>query len=382
MKKIIKLIKVLLAILIVLVISSCSSEPNIKGKHLITIEPHTTSNKLFYTGSIQPLSTVVVASPADGVVIDMPFQYGEEVKTNQLLFKLSSTKFLNDYKTALMQYIKAKSDLNTNKTLLSEAEFLHKNLLISDDDFKMKQSNFYSAQLAFIQAKDALDILIQQLDIKEINLNKLSIADVDKINQAMHLQKPLENLRVLSPANGIILSATKNSEETKKISEGDVVKQGDVLAIIGDMNGISVHIKVNELTINQLKPGQRVLVTGIAFPDEKLEGKIKRVDRQGESSGNGLPNFPVEIVVPTLSQVQQNKIHVGMSAKVEIQVDEEAKIFIPINAVKENHNETFATLFDAKKGIHEVPIKTGKTTIDSVAILAGLKAGDKIVVPD
>ncbi len=116
----------------------------------MTVTAKAFSNTLFYSGTIQPLKTVVIPSPVDGVVIEMPFQYGESVKAGQLLFMISSTKFLADYKAALMQYIKAKSEFNNNQTLLSEAKFLHKNELISDDDFKMKQSNYYAASIGFI----------------------------------------------------------------------------------------------------------------------------------------------------------------------------------------------------------------------------------------
>lgn len=365
-----------------IMLSACSNEPNIPGNHLVKIEAQSTSDKLFYTGTIKPIKTLVIPSPADGVVVEMPVQYGEVVKPGQLLFLISSAKFLSDYKSALLQYIKAKSDLNNSQTQLSESEFLHKNLLISDDDFKSKQSNFYTSRLALMQAKDALDILLKQLDIKNVNIDQISIADIEKINDAMHLQKASDNLRILSPVSGVLLSPIKGEEETKKLIKGDVVKQGDVLAIIGDMNGLSVHIKVNELTINQIKTGQKVEITGIAFPTEILKGRIERVDRQGDIN-NGLPSFGVEIVIPTLTKPQQEQIHVGMSAKIEINLNDEKKILVPIAAIKENAGMTYARVYDETSGkINEVLVKTGKTNIDSVTILSGLKAGDQIVVPD
>lgn len=354
-----------------------------KDSQIVNVESRSFSNTLFYSGTIQPLKIVVVPSAADGAVVEMPFQYGEPVKAGQLLFMISSAKFLADYKTALMQYIKAKSEFNNHQTLLSEGKFLHKNQLISDDDFKMKQSNYYAAQLALLQAKDALEILLRQLDIKNINLYKLTIADVDKITQAMHLQMSSENLRILSPSNGIILAASKNDDENKKTLKGDVVKQGDVLAVIGDMSGVSVRIKVNELSVNQLKPGLKVKITGVAFPDEILQGEIKRVDRQGESMGGSLPMFNVEVSVPHLTEAQQKIIHAGMSAKVEIDIQQKSQMMIPIMAVHEKNGEAFVRAYDAKtKKIHEVVIKTGITTMDSVVVLAGLKQGDKIVLPN
>lgn len=380
MRKMILMVNLLMCSLL---FSACSREPTLKNAHYETIEPKSQSSTLYYSGSIQPIRSLVIPSPVEGVVVDMPIQYGDAVEPGKLLFMLSSAKFLTDYKTALMTYIKAKSDFDTSKVQLSEGEFLHKNLLISDDDFKLKQSNYYSNRLVLLQAKDALEVLLQQMDIKGIDLYKLTIADVDKINNAMHLESKSEKLRILSPSNGVLLGPVKSDDDSKKVAKGDVVKQGDVLAVIGDMSGISVRIKVNELTVNLLRVGQKVQVTGIAFPEDVLAGNISRVDRQAESAGSGIPSFVVEVSVPKLTKKQQEAIHVGMSAKVEISLNDDARVMIPINAIIEKNGAAFVQRYDKSSGkLNEVLVRTGKSTPDSVAILSGLQAGDKIVVPD
>lgn len=364
-------------------LAACSREPKIENGHLQQVQPQSLSSTLFYSGTVQPIKSLVIPSPVEGVVVDMPLQYGEEVEPGKLLFMLSSAKFLTDYKAALMQYIKTKSDFDTSKVQLSEGEFLHKNQLISDDDFKIKQANYYSSRLMLLQAKDALEVLLQQLDIQGIDLYNLSISDIDKINQAMHLQKKSENLRILSPAHGVLLGPIKSEDDSKKIGKGDVVKQGDVLAIIGDMNGISVRIKVNELTVNQIHVGQKVTVTGIAFPDYILEGNINRVDRQAESASGGIPSFSVLVTVPKLTKEQQTAIHVGMSAKVEINLNDDARMMVPVNAITERHGASYVQRLDKETSkLSEVLVQTGKTTPDAVAILSGLKPGDRIVVPN
>ena len=375
--------RIILLTLLMSGFASCSREPAIKDGHMETITPRSVSSALYYSGSIQPVRSLVLTSPVDGVVVEMPKQYGEAVESGNLVFMLSSAKFLSDYKSALMQYIKAKSDFNTSKVQLGEGEFLHKNLLISDDDFKMKQASYYSNRLVLLQAKDALENLLQQMDIKDIDLYKLSISDIDKIDKAMHLQKKSENLRILAPAVGVLLAPSKNEDDSKKVLKGDTVKQGDVLAVIGDMRGVSVRIKVNELTVNQLNIGQKVTVTGIAFPDDILDGVISRVDRQAESSGSGIPSFTVEVAVPKLTEKQQSVIHVGMSAKVEINLSDDARIMVPVKAVFEKKGASYVQAYDAQSGtLKDVLVRTGKSTPDAVTVLSGLNAGDKIVVPD
>lgn len=361
---------------------SCSRGTEEKNQILYTVQPKSHASILSYSGIIQPLKTIVISSPAEGAVVDLSFQYGEAVKKGQLLYQLSSTKFISDYKNALMQYLKSKSDFNLGQTQLSEAEFLHKNLLISDDDFSMKKSNYYSSRLSLLQARDVLQSLMQQLDVKKVDLEKLTIADFDKITQALHLQMNADNLQIISPADGVILAPAKGEEGNKKIQKGDAIKQGDALALIGDLSGLSITIRVNELVVNHLHPDQAVMVSGVAFPGMQLAGVIRRIDRQGEPSSSGLPNFTVEVIVPTLTAEEQKHIYVGMTAKVDIKEDEKSELMIPINAVTEKAGDAWVTVHDPKKNRNiDRLIHPGSTTQDSVVVLAGLRSGERIVIP-
>ena len=91
---------------------ACSNESQTNHTpNVISVEKKAAQHLLFYSGIIQPIKSVIVTSPADGVVIEMPFQYGDLAKSGQLLFTLSSTKFLADYRSALTQFIKAKNGI-------------------------------------------------------------------------------------------------------------------------------------------------------------------------------------------------------------------------------------------------------------------------------
>lgn len=380
--------KIIIFIFLLMSLCACSNSHNAKNTNkneIITVASHPFATTLYYSGTVQPLKAVVVTSPAEGVIEDMAFHYGDTVKPQQLLFTISSNKFESDYKSALMQYIKAKTDFENASTQLREGEFLHKNLLISDDDFKAKQTNFYNAQLMLLQARDTLATLLKQLDMPGLNLYALTIADIDKITQALHIQSDSQKIRITSPAAGVILLPTKNDSGdngVKKISRGEQVKQGDVLAMIGDVSGLTIHINVNEFNINQIHIGQTVKVTGAAFPDFVLEGEIAGLDRQGQPSQGGMPIFPVEVIVPTLTPQQQAVIHMGMNAKVEIAIEGTPEVTVPIAAVFEKSGVPYVRVQNEKNGkIQEIAVKTGQTTLDSVVIKANLKTGDKVVVP-
>ncbi len=377
--------KLLIVFFFIGVLLACSHhEKKSTQMNIVTVTSDTVSTPLYYAGIIQPLKSMVITSPSEGVIEDTYFHYGDFVKKGQLLFSINSEKFQTDYKAALMQYIKSKNEFNTNKSQLSEGVFLHKNQLISDDDFKMRQTNFYNAQLSLLQAKDVLSRLLKQLNIKEYNLYSLKISDIDKITNALHMQSNSEKLQLFSPADGVaLLSVKSDNSSDKKFEKGEAVKQGDVLALIGDAHGFSVRISVNEFDINQLKVGQAVKVTGAAFPDFTLKGFVSSVDHQAQVNQNGIPNFSAEVQVSNLTSQQLAVIHIGMSAKVEINIQEASQIMVPLAGVTEKNGIAYVQLQDSQgKKVRDIEVKTGKTTADSIVILSNLKVGDKIVVPN
>jgi HlyD family secretion protein len=367
------------------VMSGCGNKEKNSASNkeeIITVTQKPLTTHLFYAGTVQPFKSIVVTTPAEGVVEDVAFHYGDVVKAQQPLFIIASDKFQTDYKNALMQYVKAKTDFTNNESLFKEAEFLHKNELISDDDYKGRKTNYFTAQLGLIQAKDALITMMKELDIKGFNFEELEVTNIDKISALLHQQENSKKIHIVSPTAGVVLLAAKeNNDMSVKINKGSQVKQGDMLAMIGDISGLSIRITVNEFNINQLKVGQKVQVSGTAFPQFILEGRISGIDRQAEIAQGNVPAFAVEIVVPQLTLEQQAVIHVGMSAKVQVDIKSLPVISVPFAAVYLKNNEPYIKMQDRNNHkIIEIPVKTGLTTENEIVIESPLKAGDKIVV--
>jgi hypothetical protein len=103
---------------------------------------------------------------------------------------------------------------------------------------------------------------------------------------------------------------------------------------------------------------------------------------QGGGGGEGgLGNFLVQVQVPNVPPEQQQVIHVGMSANIEFDIPQESEIYLPIKAVHQVNGKRYVTVIDASGKKREAPVMTGKTTLTEVAIISGIKQGDRIVVP-
>jgi len=380
--------KILLLILIISIaaISACkkTTDAATSKQQIVTAKLQKTTTDLYYIGTIRPLQVHAVTSPADGTVESINFQYGHPVVKGQVLAKISSSKLEKDYRTALTSFLKAK-----NAYVQAQASFvgttqLWKSGIVDDESYNKEKSTLETSQLSYLNAKQDLEQAAENTPGVKRVAKGLSLEDIAAVKKI--LEKDIEHLTIKAPLSGIALFPEKTSDSTsgKQVHTGSQVKQGQILVTIGNLTGISVMINVDEVSINRIKVEQKVVVTSPALPELVLNGYVKTVAAQAKVSenGGGGVTFAVQIVVPRLTPDERKIIHVGMNAKVELQIQDRPMIYVPIKAVKEQKGQTVVTILDQDGKQKVVPVQTGRTTQTEVAIISGLKPGDKVVVHD
>lgn len=378
-KQLTYLLVFLIALISILSLTACHKKQQKKTTRIITVMPQASENVLHYSGTIDALTRYPITAPEDGVIAKMNFQYGDILKRDQMLYVVQSDKQQKDFQEALTEFIKAKQTLDTSRAKNQSTQQLFKEGIVSRDERDDTQIKYYSDELAFFQSKDKFDSLLALHQITDFP--QLSIADVKTINKLLNsYKKKIERVSLYANAGGIAL--LPKSDKKSEVIEGAAVKQGAVLLYIGDIEGLSVEIEVNEVNINQLKEGQKVSVTSDVLPNVTLSGYISHINTQALSSGGGNPIFAVTVVVPKITETQRKMIHIGMSADVSIELKHKPQILVPVNAVLRERGQTSVRVMDKDGTIKNVPVTTGSTTEDSVVILSGLKSGDKIVVPN
>lgn len=354
--------------------------------HVIPVTFSNVESELSYPGIIEPVTLSSITSPADGSINQILFLYGGSVHKGDTLFHIDSEKLRSDYAAALIQYVKAKSSATIKEIQLNREKLLYKNKLISDDDFKSKKTEFYNSQLELAQAKTSLENLLKYMDISKNVWMNLTIEDIGKLKGIIQSDYLSQKIKIVSPASGVIwrpIKTDNESGESKSVSSLEQIKSGEILAIVADPNRFVIPLNINELDIRQIKKDQPVRITGVAFQDIHLTGKISKIIRQGEPHQGGITTFPVEVLIDHLSPRQQSMIRPGMSVKVIISISEGEKLLVPIKAVLQKNNGFFVRMMDNKTGVaHDAPVRPGKTLSDSVVIESGLSEGDKIVISD
>ena len=139
---------------------------------------------------------------------------------------------------------------------------------------------------------------------------------------------------------------------------------------------------VSEVSVDRIKPGYKVSVTGDGFPGLTLHGYVQSVASQANQNNNdsSQSQFDVLVNIPQVSALDRKTIRVGMTAHVDISIPNTMQLYVPISAVITHNGKTYVNKVENNK-ITMVPVVTGETSVDSVVIIKGLKKGDKISIP-
>ncbi len=383
----------------VLFLSSCKNKKNNptrskqQSQHLtvITATKRESVSRLYYKATLAPLKNTSVLSPVNGSVKKIFFQYGGSVKNKQKLVSISSAQLADKYRQTVTKYLQSKDIYETAVQNNAGNEALYKAGAISTSAYRTSKSQFENNTLSYYQAKYDLEKILRKAHISPKTIEQLTINDTTQVNHI--LQRHFSNLIVRANANGVALFPVNNQnntshEKTNKLEAGTTVKEDQLLLSIGDLSGFSTAINVSEVNINKIKTGLNAIVTGDAFPGIKLRGKVTSVARQANPSQGGglgasLSMFNIIVQIPSITLQQRRIIHVGMTAKVQLNVQNDAHIILPIKAITQQGPISLVTIIDPKTGKQQtIPVTTGETTLRNVQILSGIKSGDKVILHD
>ncbi|MCP2521126.1 efflux RND transporter periplasmic adaptor subunit, partial [SCandidatus Aminicenantes bacterium Aminicenantia_JdfR_composite] len=217
------------------------------------------------------------------------------VKKGQVIAELEQSLFITrvhqseaNYKSAKAEVEKAKVRLNNAKKALDRAMRLYEKSLISKEEKEKAEETYYSA-LADLQSAEArLEQAKAQLESAKVDL---------------------EHTIITSPIDGIVISRNVNVGQTVAASF-----QAPVLfRIAEDLTRMYLTCHVDEADIGRVKPGQRVIFTVDAFPEEKFEGKVIQVRYNPQTIQN-------VVTYDTIVEVRNNelKLRPGMTATISI----------------------------------------------------------------
>lgn len=362
-------------------LQSCGSQVEQKKNSAQTyvVQPEAVHKSLFFTGTIQPLRESTLTSPMDAVVETMHYHYGQQVKKGDVVITLNSNELQKQYNDTLTEYLKAKDNFTVTQAKFNGTQDLWNAGLISKNNYLSEKSSLATAKVSLIQASRKLTEMLEKMDDGNTqHLSELTIAEFDKVRQALTSQHNLIHLK--APSDGVLLYPPKTADDKSgKLTVGSTVKSGQVIALVGDLTGVSVEIDIPEIDIDKVRAGMQAKITGVALGHQVLKGELIAVNAQASSTAGGtLPSFSAVVEVKEMDEAQRAWVKVGMSAAIEIAMTNDEQLLVPIAAVKQEKGKSIVKL-QVENGKSETRVvTTGAALADKVVVASGLKAGDVV----
>jgi len=317
------------------------------------------------SGYVTPQRRATVAAKITGRVTGVFFEEGMHVHAGFVLATLDDS----DLQKALAS---AKADRDATQANIADLQVQLKNASIG----------LHRAQellAAGVQTQEALDnATMTENSLKaKIDVAQQQVVAADaRIREA---QQAVDNCTIRAPFDGIIVSKDAQvGEMVSPVSAGGGFTRTGIATIV-DMDSNEIEVDVNENYIARVRPGQDVTAVLDAYPDWQIPCRVHMIiptaDRQKAT-------VKVRIKFKKLDP----RILPDMGVKVTF-MGEEPKdaaavapaIAIPQNALRDDGGQKIVYLVKDDR-VERRAVKVGVNRGSETEILAGLTAGDTIVV--
>ncbi len=214
------------------------------------------------TGNLKPTNSVDIGIEVSGTIKEIYVDFNDEVKVNQPMAKLDTTKLEN-------QVLSDKAAFQIAKANLKESQISIEN----------KKSRLERA-LKMQQESKGKYPSIEEMEVYKYEYDLANAAyDVSKARQEQSLynlrtsQENLQKATVMSSINGIVLNRNIEVGQTVAASMQTPI----LFTVARDLSNMELIVSIDEADIADIKEAQDVVFSVDAYGDEEFKGLIKQL---------------------------------------------------------------------------------------------------------
>ncbi|PKP63093.1 MAG: efflux RND transporter periplasmic adaptor subunit, partial [Alphaproteobacteria bacterium HGW-Alphaproteobacteria-9] len=177
--------------------------------------------------------------------------------------------------------------------------------------------------------------------------------------------KPQSVITITAPSSGAITMLA--------VRRGMSVVSGQTLAEITALNPVWLEAAVPESQAGDVSIGQTVRAALTAYPGEMFSGRITAILPSAQADSRTL-TVRAELPNPGL------RLRPGMFAQVTLSPEPRDALLIPAEAVIRTGRRNLVMLAQGKGGFLPAEIRIGREANGQIEVLAGLAAGEQVVV--
>lgn len=320
--------------------------------------------------------------------------------------KQKRSKLQSDYQLAAEDLLIAEQGLKWTKEL-ADKDFATSTEL-QQDEMKVKRSTVtqessLTAEQLFIlyefpkeaekllsDYEEAIRMLVRT---RKQAVSKLAQADAQlKASEARYelesqrqteLQEQIDNCAIKAQRVGLVVYGANEQRwgGDDQIKEGAMVRERQSIITIPDIKQMSVKVKVHESSIKKVRRGQKAKATLDAFPDNTLTGEVTKVAVLPDSERRWMsPDMKVYSVTVSIDGTHE-WLRPGMSAQVEILVNELPNVtYVPLLAVSEHEGRRVCYVANGLGTPERRAVETGDFSEEFIEIKSGLKVGESVLL--
>jgi RND family efflux transporter MFP subunit len=322
------------------------------------------------SGYVTARRRATVSSKITGKVIEVNVEEGMAVKEGQVLARLDDSTSRAALALAQAQRDAAQKAVRENEVRLDQAKLsltrftqLTKDGFATQSDLDGARADVDSTEARIIQLKQLVNVGERQIELQ---------------------QTDLDNATIRAPFSGIAISKdAQPGEMVSPVSAGGGFTRTGICTIV-DMHSLEIEVNVNESYIGRVTPGQDVSAVLDAYPDWQIPARVITIvptaDRQKATvlvrigfkklDPRILPDMGVKV---TFLRNDTDKSRAAAAANAQ------PVTLVPKAAIKVDGDVSVAFIIKGEV-VERRAVRVGGTDGDRVEVLAGLHAGDRVVL--
>jgi cobalt-zinc-cadmium efflux system membrane fusion protein len=295
-----------------------------------------------------------------GRIMTVGVKVGDEVTKGQVLARMQSHEVHDSraaYKKAVLELARVQALESQARRLRDRARRLFDLKAMSQQELENAESELRNAEAAVAHARNELER--ERVHLEEF----LEVPIEHEVHSTRHAE---DLIPIRAPEPGIVIE--------RKVAPGTVVSAGQEVFRITTPSSIWMTVNVNEADLSHLRPGQPVRVFVRAYPDRVFNGRVLRL---GEELDPTTRTLKVRVVVPNTRGMLKPEMYA--SAEIDRGAGSEV-LTVPDSAAQDLSGNRVVFVRMAPGRFAPRPIQTGRTVNGKTEVVAGLRAGDEVVV--
>ena len=341
------------------------------------------------TGVLKPVNIRWVSSQVSGRVEQAFVKAGANVTKGQILMQLSNPELHRELEKTRWDfeakkaenyaaYVALESQLVDLKNSVVQADYSYQasKLKLDAETQLYEQKNgtvsaldYQSSQLNVKQKKQSWQAQKQKVTKMQANLRATQTAQNARLglvkNNYQRVQDQVTSLAVKATTDGVVQQIS--------FALGEQVVIGGSVALIADQRSLYAELQVQEIMVSDITLGQRVVVD---TRTSEIIGEVIRID---PAVNAGM----VQVDVKLSSQLpNEARPDLTVDGSIEVSnIDETLYVKRPAFAPKNSKTSLYRLTVDAQFAQKKM-VALGKSSVNQIQILSGLKAGDEVIISD